>query len=512
MKKIIHKFGSFVHAPAKRLYDPYKENEQLQEMIPSIRTYLNTPVSSSPSKSDLTYKIVKTADNNLSIVKKNESPNNIEMDEGATEKDISTKIDTSSKRKSLKMSVEKEKTKKVKSDEKAASEGDQPIKVYHVIRRGSSDPVDSDESSKIKTVIIKRKSENSVEPTTVTLPSSFSSSKKRRRSKSNEERIISYSDDLTKNLQVTLTPITFSKKPKRSSIIPKSPTKLETASMNISTCNTDKTTNPALNSSNDDIILTEDEPKENENNTNTVLPKSQSLLFITAATKESSKITSTINCANVSDSKTDSKIDETFQSADCTDNLDEIQRKTNPPPDAENNPVSDEKEDPKKADDKQSTTENDNTTNTDDTENIQNSLESDDNLLIPMDSVKKEITDDCSNANSERNIERNNNSRRTVSLPISDTLDPLDLANIKTEPFLDEQDNVHTNGSLHDPPFNQATVHSLPVITEVVNIPRGNITVKDISKLKNPVMRRTGQITVRAFKPNGPSKFKTFFF
>lgn len=79
VNKIKSRFGSFVYAPFKHQYDPCNENEQLEMMIPTINQNLGNPTTTttiSPNKSDLTYKIYKTADNNLSIIKKNEpSPN-----------------------------------------------------------------------------------------------------------------------------------------------------------------------------------------------------------------------------------------------------------------------------------------------------------------------------------------------------------------------------------------------------------------------------------------------------
>ncbi len=74
IKKLTVKFGSFNYPEFKTLFDPYKEEEQLEQMIPNYRSHVNVLNSKkSTSNSDLTYKIVKTADNNLSIFKKNDS-------------------------------------------------------------------------------------------------------------------------------------------------------------------------------------------------------------------------------------------------------------------------------------------------------------------------------------------------------------------------------------------------------------------------------------------------------
>lgn len=75
IKKLTAKFGSFNYAELKTLFDPFREDEQLDEMIPNYRSHANALVNNKKctSNSDLTYKIVKTADNNLSIVKKNDN-------------------------------------------------------------------------------------------------------------------------------------------------------------------------------------------------------------------------------------------------------------------------------------------------------------------------------------------------------------------------------------------------------------------------------------------------------
>lgn len=466
-----------MHAPAKQMYDPYKETEQLQEMIPSIRTYTNVPLaSSSPSKSDLTYKIVKTADNNLSIIKKNEPLS--KNDDGDSGEKPTTKLDISNKRKSLKVSLDKDKLKKIKSDDKISNslEGDHPIKVYHVIRRGSSDPIDSDESSKIKTVIIKRKSESKLEP--VSSPP-IVPSKKRRQSKLNERNLLN-ADELTKNLQITLTPITISKKAKRSSVASKSPTK-HTLPSTTTVLNTDTTPSTNIIQSNTDQNISI-ESKENEIN-----------VSLTASSESSIEI---IRAPSPSDNlkRTKSKEDESIENV--VEPIDEeLQRKTNQETDITNLELIEPTEH----------------TNKEIQNTINKSIESDENLLIPMESVKKEVIDDCPiTINESQTNERNNiSSRRTVSLPLNDhTIDPLDLANVKSEP---DAENVETNSSVNHSSFQLKSIQSLPVRIENVNMQRGNITVKDISKLKNPVIRRSGQITVRAFKQNGFSKIIIFF-
>ncbi|XP_037049728.1 protein kinase C-binding protein 1-like [Bradysia coprophila] len=85
IQKLTAKFGSFNYPEVKTLFDPFREEEQLEQMIPNYRSHANALVNKKcTSNSDLTYKIVKTADNNLSIFKKND--NNVQSPEGVHEK------------------------------------------------------------------------------------------------------------------------------------------------------------------------------------------------------------------------------------------------------------------------------------------------------------------------------------------------------------------------------------------------------------------------------------------
>lgn len=88
IKKVTAKYGSFVFPECKTLFDPFREEEQLEQVIPNYRSYTNALTNKkSTSNSDLTYKIVKTADNNLSIFKKNDKPAQpIQPQEGVHEK------------------------------------------------------------------------------------------------------------------------------------------------------------------------------------------------------------------------------------------------------------------------------------------------------------------------------------------------------------------------------------------------------------------------------------------
>lgn len=62
IEKIKQKFGQFTYAPERCAYEPEREDEQLELLIPNIRRYLATQRS-------LTYRIVKTANNSMSIIK-----------------------------------------------------------------------------------------------------------------------------------------------------------------------------------------------------------------------------------------------------------------------------------------------------------------------------------------------------------------------------------------------------------------------------------------------------------
>lgn len=85
IEKLIGKFGTFVFPKLKTIYEPTKEDQQLKMMIPNYRIPTTNPENkNSSNNSDLTYKIVKTADNNLSIFKKND--NNILPQESVDEK------------------------------------------------------------------------------------------------------------------------------------------------------------------------------------------------------------------------------------------------------------------------------------------------------------------------------------------------------------------------------------------------------------------------------------------
>lgn len=88
IKKLTAKYGSFIFPECKTHFDPFREEEQLEQMIPNYRSHANALINKkSTSNSDLTYKIVKTADNHLSIFKKNDkSIQSIQAADGVQEK------------------------------------------------------------------------------------------------------------------------------------------------------------------------------------------------------------------------------------------------------------------------------------------------------------------------------------------------------------------------------------------------------------------------------------------
>lgn len=87
IKRLTTKFGSFVFPECKTPFDPFRDEEQLELMIPNYRSHTNALIAKKcTSNSDLTYKIVKTADNNLSIVKKNDTSVQHPPADGSSEK------------------------------------------------------------------------------------------------------------------------------------------------------------------------------------------------------------------------------------------------------------------------------------------------------------------------------------------------------------------------------------------------------------------------------------------
>lgn len=68
--RIRQKYGSFEYAPAKEKYDPLRHAEQLQLMVPSrpsVSDSVNVVADPPATKTNLTYKIIKTGDNSCLI-------------------------------------------------------------------------------------------------------------------------------------------------------------------------------------------------------------------------------------------------------------------------------------------------------------------------------------------------------------------------------------------------------------------------------------------------------------
>lgn len=391
MQHITTKFGSFVYAPFKCPYDPYSEGEQLEKMIPGIGGILKETKISSPNKSDLMFKIVKSADNNLSIVKKIELSTKCDKDEAKKPPEAVTDL-------------------KKKVGRPSLSPGSTLPRQYHVMRRTSN--VRGDDRGKVKVVILKRKT---------SLPSAFATDK---------------SDSMPpkkKRCSQSTTPVDV-----KGSVDSTTPTKTDNVDSDkiLKPCGKPiKLSSPSKISP---VVLIGIMPDANQ--------------LLKDKTSVSPKPTEEVN------NRTDDKVDpitivEPAESGtpcgeftigkDPLENSIEEQAplvsKTLPP--ATNN---------------QPTVEN---------------------TLIPMEDVKKEVmsvdddgTDDTSNKSSE------------TTQRINDHID-LD-ATIKTEPMLVDNDTEtvqFSNGIVTSP--STPTVEKTPA---ELFITRGNITVKDISKLKNP--------------------------
>ncbi|KAM7363659.1 zinc finger MYND-type containing 8 isoform 1-T5 [Cochliomyia hominivorax] len=144
IEKIRSKVGGFKYAPFKTPYDPAEEMKQLTEMMPGVEDFIKKQQGMT-IKPSLQFKIYKTADNNLSIVQKASStpelPSSNHDNDNDKEKEKKKKSSTSENNESKKL------------EESITTS---PAK-YEVVSKVSSD--DSN-SSKLSTVILKRKSVN----------------------------------------------------------------------------------------------------------------------------------------------------------------------------------------------------------------------------------------------------------------------------------------------------------------------------------------------------------------
>lgn len=388
VEHITAKFGSFVYAPFKCPYDPNIEGEQLEKMIPGIGKILK---GSSNNKSDLTYKIVKSADNNHSIVKKIESKIKGENDETKKSPEAVTVTDLK---------------KKVGRPSVTVSSPDSTVpRQYHVMRRTSN--VRAEDRAKVKVVILKRK---------ISLPSSFSTDK---------------SDSIPRNKKrcsqsIALTDL-------KSSVEPTKPTKSDNVDSDVSDISK-KMSNPPTKSP---VVLIG------------IMPDANQLL-------KDNKSVSPKPSQEVNDHRTDNNVNAISVPLESATPCGEFSTGK----DHLNN--STEVIEPMVSKTIAPATDNQPTV---------------DNPLIPLEDVKKEVmsvddddTDDTSNKSPET-TQRNN--------------DQLDLdATIKTEPMSVDDDTESV-------PFSNGieTSANTPVLEKTpaeLFITRGNITVKDISKLKNP--------------------------
>uniref|UniRef100_A0A0K8UEG3 Protein kinase C-binding protein 1 n=1 Tax=Bactrocera latifrons TaxID=174628 RepID=A0A0K8UEG3_BACLA len=138
IEKIRTKVGAFKYAKFKTPYEPTEELQQLEMMIPGVMDYMKRQQALVP-KPSLQYKIVKTADNHLSIIKKactTESSNDSDHSVSPNKKSSS-----------------------ITSTSGICTAGDVKAAIitpkYEVVSKASSD--DSN-SSKVTAVILKRKS------------------------------------------------------------------------------------------------------------------------------------------------------------------------------------------------------------------------------------------------------------------------------------------------------------------------------------------------------------------
>lgn len=166
IEKIKQKIGGFNFAPYKTLYEPAMEMQQLEEMMPGVQEYIKKQQLATLPKPPLQYKIVKSADNHLSIIKKTNAT------DSGTESDQSLGVTLAAPTKETVtastvisgagVSSSPGKRKPAENSESAAVSAEHSkiknaaTSNYEVISKVTND--DSN-SSKISTVILKRKSD-----------------------------------------------------------------------------------------------------------------------------------------------------------------------------------------------------------------------------------------------------------------------------------------------------------------------------------------------------------------
>ncbi|XP_065368922.1 MYND-type zinc finger-containing chromatin reader Zmynd8 [Calliphora vicina] len=143
--KIRVKVGGFKYAPFKTPYDPADEFKQLSEMMPGVEDFIRKQ-QGMIIKPPLQFKIYKTADNNLSIVQK-----------ASPTPELTTLSTHDSEEKEKDIKEKKKKSTSESNDSKKLEDLTTLPPKYEVVSKVNSD--DSN-SSKLSTVILKRKSIN----------------------------------------------------------------------------------------------------------------------------------------------------------------------------------------------------------------------------------------------------------------------------------------------------------------------------------------------------------------
>lgn len=363
-------------------------------MIPGIGGILKGSQISNTNKSDLTYKIVKSADNNLSIVKKIESITKSEKDET---------------KKSPEAVTVTELKKKVGRPTISISSPDSTVpRQYHVLRRSSN--VRGEDRGKVKVVILKRKT---------SLPSTLSTDK---------------SDSIPpkkKRCSQSMTPTDH-----KSSVESNTPNKSDTVNSDKISNSSGKSRKISSASAKSPVVLIGIMPDANQ-----LLKDNRSV-----SPKPNQQVNNRTD--NVDPISIDVPAESETPSGEYSTGKDPLENLS-----AVIEPIVSK-------------------THTSATE----SQPTVGNPVIPMEDVKKEgmsVDDDGADDTSNKSSE--------TTQRINDQSD-LD-ATIKTEPMSvdDDSESVPSNGIL--------TSVSTPMVEKTpaeLFITRGNITVKDISKLKNP--------------------------
>lgn len=148
IENVIKRFGGFHYAETRTPFNPLNEQQHLHDMIPGYRRL--QPRSS--FKSDLTLCIVKTADNNLSIVKRSADRSASAMSSKGGDSECSSNAATPSPTNS-----HSKKQMRIAKIAKNENGGEGIEKQYQVLRRKSM-VHEKEQQRKVSAVILKRKS------------------------------------------------------------------------------------------------------------------------------------------------------------------------------------------------------------------------------------------------------------------------------------------------------------------------------------------------------------------